>query len=533
VTVAQSQTETVRVTPGQNTAEVTLHLVPFRSDTDGGVDTGVDTGPAKDSGPDTTSVPDAGADVAPDAPAPDVTPDRAPDLPAVDTGSDTPPATDGGGDRPPADAGADTLPVVRSWGGPALAENNIDENDTDPVVVVDGTDRATIAYQHGSGIWANHVDTRTDTRGTEGAIPNAVGNQTVNASIGVDGNGVTTVMWEGTIGDATNQGIWSSTSTTTGWTPPYHVSSGRAFSVSVAVSANGVAIAAWTENNLVGGLNQFIVWTSYRPAGGQWAAAKSIMTASDSNDRNAHVTLDATGKGFLIWEQPLDASSANVDVWVSRFSGSSFDTPMRIETFDAGDAVSPNIAANAAGGAAAVWLQLPTSSRDLWGRVYAGGAWGAPIQIASASYIARTDPPGVAIDAAGNAIAAYAQSTATGPYNVRVARYRAGQPAWEMPMPLESNNNSQGSESDLPSPRVGYDGAGNALVLWRKTSGAGLTNLFSVPVSSAGALGTLARIDNDNVNGVFGHQLAVAQDGTAIAVWFHASQFNIMANVYR
>jgi len=527
--IAQSLTETVRVTAGQNTAEVALRLLPFRPDVDGGVDSGgPDTGPGTDAGPDTTPAPDAGADK-----GAEVAPDVARDLPPAETGGDAP-ATDTGGDHPPADAGTDVPPAMRSWGAPTLAENNIDEDDTDPAVVVDTNDRATVAYQHGFGVWINHVNTSTDVRGTEGAIPGAtMGANSVNAVVGVDGNGVATVMWEGLIDDPTNQGIWSSTATPTGWSAPYRVSSGRAFYSTLAVSANGVAIAGWTENNLVGGLNQYIVWTSYRPAGGQWMPARSIMTASETGDRTTHVSLDSTGKGFLIWEQPQTATGSD-HIWVSRFSGSGFDPAMRLDTYDAGDSTAPNIAVGPAGGAAAVWNQLYSDHRELWGAVYAAGAWGPATLVQSASYIDRTYPPGVAVDAAGNAATVFSQSTATGPYNVRVARHRAGQPTWDAPVPIESNDESQGNTpADLPAPIVAFDGAGNAIILWRKTNTAGLTSLYSIGLSSAGAMGTVVRLDNDDSNGVFGHQLAVAQDGTASAVWYHAHVFNIMASVYR
>src|SRR6185295_15870868 len=117
--------------------------------------------------------------------------------------------------------------IPRSWRGSGLAENNIDESDTVPQVAVDSVGVATVAWTHGTTIWANRIDTRTGVAGTEGAVG---GSSADNPHVAVDGNGVATVIWEGaSSSDANTRGIWSSTATGTGWTAPYRISSGVAF----------------------------------------------------------------------------------------------------------------------------------------------------------------------------------------------------------------------------------------------------------------------------------------------------------------
>jgi hypothetical protein len=48
-----------------------------------------------------------------------------------------------------------------------------------------------------------------------------------------------------------------------------------------------------------------------------------------------------------------------------------------------------------------------------------------------------------------------------------------------------------------------------------------------------GALGAPTRVDSQNLHSVFGHRLAVAANGTAVAVWYYGSEFDIWANVFR
>jgi len=78
------------------------------------------------------------------------------------------------------------------------------------------------------------------------------------------------------------------------------------------------------------------------------------------------------------------------------------------------------------------------------------------------------------------------------------------------------------------------DGAGNAVVIWRKTGANGLSTLWSRRMDASGMLGTTTtRIDNQNVASAYAHSLAVSANGMAVAVWYYGFEFDIWANVFR
>jgi hypothetical protein len=214
-----------------------------------------------------------------------------------------------------------------------------------------------------------------------------------------------------------------------------------------APDANGTAIAVWTENNHVSpGGNEYILWTSRRLPAGAWSAKAMLKSATEIGDRVPTVALDAAGNGFVIWEQPPpqpDPDTSN-SVWISRFSAGAFGTPQTIEGYTAGDADSGHLALNAAGNGIASWRQLTSIARELWTRSYDDGVWGTPMMVSTSSSILYSQVPQVAIDTAGNAVVTWAQVVASGVYDARISRHRAGQPAWDGVIDLENDDQSTG-----------------------------------------------------------------------------------------
>jgi hypothetical protein len=431
---------------------------------------------------------------------------------------------DGGGSDAP------IIVVARAWQPAVKAENNIDEADVRPQVVLDASGNALVVWEHGTAIWFNRYNAGTNTWGTEGPLTAVTGQ---SLQVAIDGNAVATAIWEAPSG--TTPGIWTSTATGTSWSTPARLSSGNATDAHIAAGGNGAAIAAWTENNAN---NQFQLWVSQRPtAGGAWSAARVIKPATDTGDRVPTLAMDAAGNGFLIWEQapaqPDPGNDHTTSVWVSRYSAGAFASPMALESYTAGDANSGHVALNASGAGMATWRQTFTDHDELWSRSYAGGVWAAPQMIVTASLIASYQVPHVAIDPAGNAVAVWTQPIASGAEQARISRHRVGQAAWDLPQPLETDNQTMGDASEDVSPEVGVDAVGNATVIWRKKSATGLINLWSRRLDATGALGTPVRIDSQNLHSVFGHQLAVASNGAAMGVWYYASEFDIWAAVWR
>jgi len=535
----------VTVTPGQATAQVlALELVPIPGNTgDGGAGSG--GSPGTDAGTDGRTDTGGGTGVGGSGAGGRGAGDAGVGGGGAGTGGSGAGGSGAGGSGTGGrvDAGTDTPVAARAWQTAIKAENNIDEIDLRPAVAMDASGNAIAVWEHGSQIWFNRYSAATGTWGTEAPVVVAGGQ---GVSVGIDSQGVATVTWQGT-GGATDQGIWAVTSAAGGgWATPVHLSSANAADVHLAVSASGTAIAVWTENNNVSPLgNEYILWASRRLPGGAWLTKTMLKYATDTGDRTPTAALDPAGNGFVIWEQrpapPDPPGDSTNSVWISRFAGGVFGTPMTIETYTAGDADSGHIALNAAGNAVASWRQLTSTAFELWTRTYENSTWGTPTLITSSTSISYYQVPEVAIDGAGNAVVVWSQVVASGAYDARISRHRVGQAMWDAPMPLETDNLSQNRIGvDDVSPEVRMDGAGNAVVIWRKTGANGLANLWSRRLDATGVLGAATRIDNQNLTSVYAHALAVGANGMAAAVWYHggnpdggASELDIWASVFR
>ena len=115
----------------------------------------------------------------------------------------------------------------------------------------------------------------------------------------------------------------------------------------------------------------------------------------------------------------------------------------------------------------------------------------------------------------------------------RYSRHTAGAIRWDDPVALEADNQLNGNAGNDASPELGIDAAGNVMVIWRKQATSGLVDVWSRRVTAAGVLENPSLIENQNDYSAFGHQLAVAPNGVAVAVWFYATVGNIWAAVFR
>src|SRR3972149_4464477 len=87
-------------------------------------------------------------------------------------------------------------------------------------------------------------------------------------------------------------------------------------------------------------------------------------------------------------------------------AGVAWGTPVYVETDDAGNAAYPQVDADTAGNAVAVWHQSDGTRTNIWSNRYAvGTSWGAETLVEIDVASARN--PQVALDADGNAMAVW------------------------------------------------------------------------------------------------------------------------------
>ena len=423
----------------------------------------------------------------------------------------------------------------RTWSVAEMVENDRTDFDRFPVAAMNASGNGVVAWQRGSALWARSYNGATRSWGTAVNVgPTA---NTGNLDVGIDRNGIATLVWAGVGGDPTSQGIWASRSdsTRTTWSAPAHITTvANAFLPTVAVGqgADGTVLTAWTENP---GNNLFTTRSSaFTVAAGTWGAVNTPMAGVDSGDRNPRVAVDGTGKGFLIWEDPPTTGGV-ASIWVQTYNaGWSAASVAPLSMHTTGDAYSSSIALNETGAGTAIWLHTGASSTELWARRYNAGAWGTQELLATGSF--EFDPvPEVAIDPNGTSVAVWSQALPTN-YNARASRHVAGAATWEAPQSLEIDNLVGNSTSEYVGPVVGMDGAGNAIAVFRKQLATGRTVVYSsrlVPGSTTWTPTNGMALHDDGTHAAFVTNLAVSRDGTALATWYYGTEFDIWASIYR
>ena len=137
------------------------------------------------------------------------------------------------------------------------------------------------------------------------------------------------------------------------------------------------------------------------------------------------------------------------------------------------------------------------------------GSWGAEQAVESQGNDALQ--PKVAIDANGNAIAVWKQSSG-GRYDLWANRYEAGT-GWGTATLLEYDD-----RGDATTPKVAFDGDGNALVVWFQYDGSHYyvwSNRYTPGVGWAGA----ENLQSNLAQSGYYPELSMTADGNAVAFW--------------
>jgi hypothetical protein len=149
--------------------------------------------------------------------------------------------------------------------------------------------------------------------------------------------------------------------------------------------------------------------------------------------------------------------------------------------------------------------------------------------------------PVAAVDAAGNIAVAWANRDTNARWNVAAAVRPAGG-TWSVSA-LETMNMAMGG--DTPAPRIGYDGSGQAHVLWRrKTAPSGQTwGVYSRrSTATSGIWGPEVELGIKSGLVVSPNpELAVAKDGRAAAAFYYSDPdntrdpeaYNVFASLYK
>jgi hypothetical protein len=267
----------------------------------------------------------------------------------------------------------------------------------------------------------------------------------------------------------------------------------------VAVDPGGDAVAVWKGHN---GADE-VIEASSRTAGGSWQAPVDLSAAGyDASE--PQVAVDAAGEAVVLWK---DSGGTNTIIEAaSRTAGGGWQAPVELSAAGR-NASEPQVALDAGGDVVAVWgrsdgtnLIVQAASRP------AGAGWEAPVDLSAAGQ--ETSEPQVAIDAAGDAVAAW---KADGAHFIVQAASRPAGAGWQVPVDLSAT----GQGAYEPQVAIGADG--DAVAVWKRYNGSNyVVDATGRPAGGSWEVPVDLSAAGQNTDAP---QVAVDSGGDAVAVW--------------
>ena len=338
-------------------------------------------------------------------------------------------------------------------------------------------------------------------------------------AIGQDGNAIAVwYQWDGTRHNI-NANRYVSGS---GWQTAELIetdNAGDAYYPQVAIGQDGNALAVWkqhdgTWNNIYA--NRYVIGSGWQTAG--------LIGTGDGNALSSQVAVDEDGNAIAVWYQ-YDGTRANINA--NRYvSGSGWQTAELIETDNAGSAAFPQVAIGQDGNGLAVWYQSDGTRYNIWANRYVSGSGWQTAELIETDNAGSAYNPQVAIGQDGNALAVWYQADGTW-NNIYANKYISGS-GWQTAGLIETDNTGSAY-----SPQVAIGQDGNALVVWRQWDGT-RNSIYANRYVVGSGWQTAGLIDTDNTGNAYDPQVAIGQNGNALAVWYQSDgiRYNIWANRY-
>jgi hypothetical protein len=245
-----------------------------------------------------------------------------------------------------------------------------------------------------------------------------------------------------------------------------------------------------------------------------WGVADAAQAA------DIDVVMDRSGVGLVAWTA---LKNGNYQLQVRHMSG--VETGTKLST--AGDAAAPQLAVDASGNALAAWTQYSNARHTLWASHYTAAQklWDSPRMISSASAVASTLKPDLAMDQAGNATLVWQQGDGrSNHFDGWAAKYSPNTANWSPPAMVSDGINS------AHGLRVATNGSGLGLIAWAQERGDGSetvsqpTDIWARRVSAGATWGDAtvvnAIVGKANTVYVYGEiSLGVNVKGDAAVLW--------------
>lgn len=431
------------------------------------------------------------------------------------------------------DFGLDTWQAAVMIESDTIVNNGWAQINTPIHVAMDSAGNAVVLWQRldGSGpqhnIWVNRY-TFGQGWGQAWLIENAVTEPILyrhEPHLAVNGRGEAMAMWQQS--DGKNDHIHYARIEDKGWGPPLAIETdpGNAVVPIVAMDARGNAAAVWLQHD--GTRNN--VWMNRHSPETGWSSAGMVDWA-DGDAGSPQVAMDPGGNIMVVWYQ---TDGARFRIWARQFFPDSGGATLPAEIgAGIGHAYLPQVAMDAAGNAISVWYEWDGAAYSVYSNLYKPGTgWGTAGTIESSSQWA-TDPQ-VALSANGQALAVWRQYDSAGNrYNIWANAFMPNWDPnwWHMGGQLIETNDS----GSAYAPQVAMDGQGNGMAIWHHDNGTGRMDIWATRFTSKQGWGTPQLVEHDNSGSAYFPQVAMDNEGRAMAVWYQVSggRANIMANLY-
>ena len=256
---------------------------------------------------------------------------------------------------------------------------------------------------------------------------------------------------------------------------------------------------------------------SFKTLDAAWGEAEWIEPLGTGNSGQQALVVDEALNAIAVWT--LDTEAGGV-IYANRYTRVDLwgDAPEPISDA-AGDAANPKLAADAAGNAFAVWVRgTAASDQNIWANQYdvEAGTWGDPGLLQDGN-VTRARLPSVAADPAGNAIAVWVQvDDDTDKDVIRAIRYEPGT-GWGSAVTIGS------PQFTVSSTDVGMDDQGGAIAVWDELSGGVGGRIIRANRYTPGMgwrdLTEVEDVKADDATKAEGVRLDVGSNGDAFVIW--------------
>jgi IPT/TIG domain len=253
------------------------------------------------------------------------------------------------------------------------------------------------------------------------------------------------------------------------WQGPTELSA-NSYQPTVAIDPAGDAVAVWMHP-AVSQPGEYMIQSSYRPAGGSWQAPVSI--SEEGHDASEPVVaIDPAGEVVALWRAP-EGKNMMVQAAVKPPRGA-WRAP--VDLTEAGrNSQQPSVAIDAEGEAVAVWERKKGSKETVQYAVKpSGGPWGKGIPLSEAGNSLFNAH--VAMNAAGETIAVWALYNGADEV-LQSSAFQQG--AWTPPITVGGPSQTGGEAS------IAVDVDGHAVAVWQQVTGPTQTTIFSSRYSFA------------------------------------------------